>query len=837
MSLNEKLDINLLIKSFKVVNIEVFKSYLKEIWLDLTERSEKKKGIDKITFNSYYQLPGILSLRLFSVFNKGHTDYIDMNEFLKGMTSLFCESFEKTSKFIFDFYDFDKDGLIDKEDIRTVLSYIALNNENNNSELQGYLNRVNSQKELYNLLENSFKNVNKEKINYNEFVNIIENTASDIYISILLFLLDKKPFSKTVINEYGKNKKISSPVKISREKTPKLIASPIIHESSLISSVILERESKKRKTLSVVMNESQKERLIKGIGKNQNLNEDMQNDRKKFHSGTLIRRTSLSSFVKPKTESKFSNNSIHKINSMMNNNENEDMIHFIDDDFPENDIEQIPVYRKTKTNLKNIQELSSSHKDIHLNEDKHKAIELMPAYKQNKNNKIDYKDYSETASIKSSENESKNEFNVINLINDDSNSNDNSNSINNFSYESESDDDDGKEVVKYEGYLYKMINNNKLKRLWFKLLHKDLYFYKNDKETIHKGMHNLSGVFLKEEKPEVFNGITFYSFSVIYPKKTRVYYIDNELQYKIWVAKLKLATEYTNLSDIYEITKTLGNGKFGLVKLGINKQTGKNVAIKIMSKKEMTNEDLSLVQTEIEILKICQHPNIIHLYEVFENEEFFYIIMEYCEGGDLFSYLEKRHFHIREDRACQIIHKILTALYYIHSYGIIHRDIKPENILMTSLDNNADIRILDFGLSKILGPGEYCIEPYGTLSYVAPEVLLEKSYNKQVDLWSLGITTYLIVGGSLPFDHIKNDKEIARQTINDPPPFKGNVWKRVSEEAIDFIKKLLVKDPEKRMNIKEALEHEWIKKRFGLKRNSSVDSPLNFHLYTSTGEI
>ena len=182
MSLNEKLDINLLIKSFKVVNIEIFQSYLKEIWLDLTERSEKKKGIDKITFNSYYRLPGILSLRLFSVFDNGHTEYIDMNEFLKGMTNLFCESFEKTSKFIFDFYDFDKDGLIDKEDIRTVLSYIALNNENNNSELQGYLNRVNSQKELYNLLETSFKNVNKEKIDYNEFVNIIENTASDIYI-------------------------------------------------------------------------------------------------------------------------------------------------------------------------------------------------------------------------------------------------------------------------------------------------------------------------------------------------------------------------------------------------------------------------------------------------------------------------------------------------------------------------------------------------------------------------------------------------------------------------------------------------------------------------------
>ena len=112
--------------------------------------------------------------------------------------------------------------------------------------------------------------------------------------------------------------------------------------------------------------------------------------------------------------------------------------------------------------------------------------------------------------------------------------------------------------------------------------------------------------------------------------------------------------------------------------------------------------------------------------------------MEYCEGGDLFSYLEKRNFILPEDKACRIIYKMCTALFYIHSYGIIHRDIKPENVLMTSTDDNADIRILDFGLSKILGPNEYCNEPYGTLSYVAPEVLLEKPYNKAVDMWSLG---------------------------------------------------------------------------------------------------
>ena len=101
MSSNQKLDIELLVKSFKVVNVEAFNSYLKEVWTDLTQRSEEKKGIDRITFSSYYQVPGILSVRLFSVFNISHTDYIDKDEFIKGMNTLFCESYDKTSKFIF----------------------------------------------------------------------------------------------------------------------------------------------------------------------------------------------------------------------------------------------------------------------------------------------------------------------------------------------------------------------------------------------------------------------------------------------------------------------------------------------------------------------------------------------------------------------------------------------------------------------------------------------------------------------------------------------------------------------------------------------------------------
>lgn len=136
--------------------------------------------------------------------------------------------------------------------------------------------------------------------------------------------------------------------------------------------------------------------------------------------------------------------------------------------------------------------------------------------------------------------------------------------------------------------------------------------------------------------------------------------------------------------------------------------------------------------------------------------------MECCAGGDFFVYLQKRKFKLKETHAAHLIHKLATAIFYMHSFGIVHRDLKPENILMTDTTDNGDVKIMDFGLSKIIGPGETCMEPYGTLSYVSPEVLLEKPYGMAVDLWTLGIITYMVLASALPFDHPTSEKEIAR---------------------------------------------------------------------------
>lgn len=145
----------------------------------------------------------------------------------------------------------------------------------------------------------------------------------------------------------------------------------------------------------------------------------------------------------------------------------------------------------------------------------------------------------------------------------------------------------------------------------------------------------------------------------------------------------------------------------------------------------------------------------------------------------------------------------------MHSFGIAHRDLKPENILAVNDDDNSDVKLVDFGLSKTFGPSETSTEAYGTLCYVAPEILLQKPYNKAVDLWSLGIIIHLMLSGTLPFDH-KEDREIAKKTIYEEVSFSHPAWQHISPEAKELCARLLEKDPEERISLELVLQHGWI---------------------------
>ena len=178
---------------------------------------------------------------------------------------------------------------------------------------------------------------------------------------------------------------------------------------------------------------------------------------------------------------------------------------------------------------------------------------------------------------------------------------------------------------------------------------------------------------------------------------------------------------------------------------------------------------------EIEVLKMCQHPNIIKLIDLFENADYYFIVLEYMEGKDLFDYLKKRNFEIGEARAKKIALEMALALQYLHSYGIVHRDIKLENVMMSNDTNSASSKLVDFGLSKIIGPTEKANEPFGTMGYVAPEVLKKDPYSFTCDLWSLGCIIYALLSGSLPFD-ADNQKEVIRQTLHEPLIFDLPCW-------------------------------------------------------------
>ena len=153
------------------------------------------------------------------------------------------------------------------------------------------------------------------------------------------------------------------------------------------------------------------------------------------------------------------------------------------------------------------------------------------------------------------------------------------------------------------------------------------------------------------------------------------------------------------------------------------------------------------------------------MIDLFENSDYYYIVLEYMAGKDLFDYLKTRNFQVTEDRVKDLTLQITFAISYLHSYGIVHRDIKLENVMMSDASDHAVPKLVDFGLAKIIGPTEKSDEPFGTLGYVAPEVLNKEPYSFSCDLWSLGCIAYALLSGSLPFDH-ESQQETIRMTLH-----------------------------------------------------------------------
>jgi calcium-dependent protein kinase len=211
---------------------------------------------------------------------------------------------------------------------------------------------------------------------------------------------------------------------------------------------------------------------------------------------------------------------------------------------------------------------------------------------------------------------------------------------------------------------------------------------------------------------------------------------------------------------------------------------------------------------ELEILKTLDHPNIIKFYETYKDEKYYHLVMEYCSGGELMEKLA-REGKINESMTRKIMKKLFSAVNYLHERGICHRDLKPENFLFMDKGKDTEIKIIDFGLSKIVENLNSLKTIVGTALYVAPEVLRGK-YDKRCDNWSLGVILYLLLSGVPPFFGHTNE-DIFSKLKNGSWTFRPGEWNGISKEAKDLISRLLVHDPDKRLTSQQASTHIWFK--------------------------
>ena len=254
----------------------------------------------------------------------------------------------------------------------------------------------------------------------------------------------------------------------------------------------------------------------------------------------------------------------------------------------------------------------------------------------------------------------------------------------------------------------------------------------------------------------------------------------------------------------YKILKTIGEGTFSKVKEAIHIPSGEKVAIKILEKSKIEDEeDLICINREINYLKNLSHPNIISLYETIETKDCFYIIMEYAEN-DLFSYIVKNNF-LNELTAKKFFYQIISSIKYIQKKKITHRDVKPENILLTQ--NNQKVKLIDFGLANNYSNNDLLSTSCGSPCYAAPEMVLGKKYKGiQIDIWSSGIVLYAMLCGYLPFED-DTDENIYRNVILG----KFDLPNRLSIHSKDLIKKILEVNPNKRIKLNDIFQHQFLK--------------------------
>ena len=264
------------------------------------------------------------------------------------------------------------------------------------------------------------------------------------------------------------------------------------------------------------------------------------------------------------------------------------------------------------------------------------------------------------------------------------------------------------------------------------------------------------------------------------------------------------------MEDDYELGRVLGKGSYGTVRLVRDRRDGTPWACKTISKNRLLRRrDVADIRREVELLNLLTpHANIAGVRKVYEDAETVSIVMDYCAGGELFSYIVDRQ-SLSEREAAELAAQMVEVVRHCHSMGVMHRDMKPENFLLTSREPRGALKACDFGLSTYFKPGEVLTDLVGSAYYVAPEVL-QRRYGPECDLWSLGVILYVLLSGLPPFWG-QSDREIFGMILKADLDLETAPWPTVSDEAKRLVRGLLCRDPAQRLTLDQVRGSPWLR--------------------------
>nr|GMD17746.1 calcium-dependent protein kinase 8-like [Ipomoea batatas] len=275
----------------------------------------------------------------------------------------------------------------------------------------------------------------------------------------------------------------------------------------------------------------------------------------------------------------------------------------------------------------------------------------------------------------------------------------------------------------------------------------------------------------------------------------------------------------------YDLGRELGRGEFGVTYLCTDADSGEKFACKSISKKKLrTAVDIDDVRREVEIMKhLPNHPNIVSLKDTYEDDSAVHIVMELCEGGELFDRIVAKG-HYTERAAAVVMKTIVEVVQMCHRHGVMHRDLKPENFLFANKKETAPLKAIDFGLSVFFKPGERFNEIVGSPYYMAPEVL-KRNYGQEVDIWSAGVILYILLCGVPPF-WAETEQGVAQAIIRSVVDFKRDPWPKISDNAKDLVKKMLNPDADQRLTAQQVLGKTFSKFKFNSNTGETVKARL-----------